>query len=151
MITINIPDNINSLSDADLAGLVRKIVFAHNQNGYLADEAFLNEFFAPKSQMFIERFCFRHHITTAELREMAEDCVFEWIATDKAVHQSYREASSHLTAHLRIKVKEYNNEKNRQPNRTNRDTAFAGYLQGKFANNLLPTDVEIGKQLPTTF
>lgn len=147
MITIVLPDKAQMLTDDALIKLVRKSLLAKSNEYYIADEIFLNEFFSPKCSMFLERLCYQHNITIEQLREMAEDCIFEWIATDKMAHRNYSEAASHLTSHLRIKLKNIKYENNRRTTKDNRDTDFGNYIKQQL--NAMPTTTNISRQLST--
>lgn len=145
MITVTLPNNANNLADAELVKLVRNLINTKSKGGYIVDESFLTEFFSPKSSMFLERLCYRSNITLAQLKELAEDCIYEWIATDKLYHKTYSEASTHLISHLRIKL---NNENNRRKDKPNRDSDFGRYIQQQLDNSM-PTATCISRQLPT--
>lgn len=119
--------NIDMMTNEEIGRKVRELILARQQFFYIADIEFLKKYFSANNRAFIECLQREFKVDLQALKRAAFSIFTEWQAADDCKHTSYKEAHKHLTAHLRIKLR--NGNTRQQTTKQQRDSDFANYLQ----------------------
>lgn len=118
--------NIEVMTDEEIGRKVRELAI-QSITLYIADIDFLKQYFSQNNRAFLEMLMRNYKVGISQLKRAAFEILAEWQAADDCKHNTYKDAHKHLTAHLRIKLKNGNTQ---QPTtKQQRDSDFESYIR----------------------
>lgn len=126
-INLNQIGNIDMMTDEEIGRKVRELILTRQQFFYIADIEFLKTYFSDNNRAFLESLQREFKIDLQTLKRAAFSIYTEWQAADDCKHNTYKDAHKHLTAHLRIKLR--NETTRQQTTKQQRDSDFANYIR----------------------